>query len=512
MSYAASMTQETSALLQQHLARTDAQEDVCFALWRPSRGSERITALIADPVLPDGGDRNVHGNASFNGQYLARAASIAADAGAGLVLLHSHPGGIAWQGMSPDDVNAEQGSAARVKAMTGIPLVGLTLATRDGGWSARFWAKTGPREWERCDCEVVKVVGPCLRPTYHPELRPAPVFREELTRTLSAWGDDTQAALARLRVGVIGLGSVGSIVAEALARMGIQHIRLIDFDAIERLNLDRVLHARNPHVIEGLAKVELARRALLESATAADPRIDALEWSVVEEEGFRAALDCDVLFSCVDRPWPRAVLNLIAYAHLIPVVDGGIIVSRTKRGRMRGADWRAHIAAPGRACLECLGQYNPGLVQMEREGRLDDPSYIERLAEDDPLRRNENVFAFSLGCASLEISQFISMIAAPAGIADYGAQMYHLAPGSLDHDHSTCDSRCPYAGPLHARGDAAAIIVTARHQAAADARDMRRETTGSRTMRRSGRSSAIRLMFRSRRLRNLARRASGSNR
>jgi len=468
------MTQGTHDVLHEHLARADGQEDICFALWRPSRGAGRTTALIGEPILSEDGDRNVHGNASFNGRYLARAAAIAADAGAGLALLHSHPGGAGWQGMSADDISAESGSAARVKTMTAMPLIGLTLATRDGGWSARFWEKAGPREWERHDCEVVKVVGPRLRATFHPQLRPAPAFREELARTVSAWGEETQATLARLRIGVIGLGSVGSIVAEALARMGIQHIRLMDFDAIERLNLDRVLHARGADVLEGLAKVELARRALVESATAADPQVDALEWSVVEEKGFRAALDCDMLFSCVDRPWPRAALNLIAYAHLIPVVDGGIVVSRTRRGRMRGADWRAHIAAPGRACLECIGQYNPGLVQMEREGRLDDPSYIERLADDDPLRRNENVFAFSLGCASLEIAQFISMVVVPAGIASYGAQMYHLATGTLAHDHAVCGDRCLYAGPWQGRGDTTGIVVTGSHGAAAAAREQRR--------------------------------------
>jgi molybdopterin-synthase adenylyltransferase len=468
VSYSAALSSATNEALRDHLVREDGQEDLCFALWRPSTGSERTSALVSQPILPLPGERNVHGNVSFEGQYLVRAAGLAAEASAGLALLHTHPGGRGWQGMSADDVHAEQTNAPRVRALTGLPLLGLTLAGRDGGWSARLWEKVAPREYERRDCENVRVVGSELRLTFHPQLRPPPAFREELTRTISAWGEDAQANLARLRVGVVGLGSVGSIVAESLARMGIAHIRLLDFDAIETLNLDRVLNARASQV--GAAKVIAAAEALRSSATAASPRIDALEWSVVEPEGFAAALDCDVLFSCVDRPWPRAVLNLIAYAHLIPVVDGGIVVSRTRRGRMRGADWRAHIAAPGRRCLECLGQYDPASVALEREGRLDDPSYIEHLSDDDPLRRNENVFVFSVGCAGLELSQFVSMVIAPGRIADVGAQMYHLSNGELDNDYRICEAGCLYSEQLVANGDRTGTVVTSRHEVAEQAR------------------------------------------
>jgi hypothetical protein len=64
-------------------------------------------------ILPLPGERNVHGNASFEPAFLERAMSEAAAEGAGLALLHSHPLGKGWQGMSRDDVRAEQGNAGR---------------------------------------------------------------------------------------------------------------------------------------------------------------------------------------------------------------------------------------------------------------------------------------------------------------------------------------------------------------------------------------------------------------
>jgi hypothetical protein len=329
--YAAALTTETDRELARHLTRADQQEDLCFALWRPSRGAARVTALVQEPILPGAGDRRVHGNASFEAAFYERAVALALERGAGLAFLHSHPGGRGWQDMSHDDVAAESGKAAQTLAATGLPLVGLTLATGDGGWSARLWEKTAPRTYLRRDCESVRVVGERLAITYDDRQRPRPSFRPELARTVSAWGEETQARLARLRVGIVGAGSVGALVAEALARTGIEHIRLIDFDSVERVNRDRLLYTSGRDVALGRAKVESLARALRRSATAAHPRIDAVELSVVEPDGFRAALDCDVLFSCVDRPWPRYVLNLIGYAHLLPIVDGGIAVSRAPR-------------------------------------------------------------------------------------------------------------------------------------------------------------------------------------
>jgi hypothetical protein len=235
--------------------------------------------------------------------------------------------------MSGDDIRAEQGHAAATKGATGLPRVGLTLGT-DGAWSARFWEKTAPRTYVRRWCASVRVVGDRLSTRFHDALVPPPSILEEWNRTVSAWGETVQADLARRHVGIVGAGSVGAIVAEALARTGVGRITLIDFDTIERVNLDRLLHATRLDALLHRSKVACLGRALRQSATARPFTVNEIDRSIVEEDGFRAALDCDLLFSCVDRPWPRFALNLTAYAHLIPVVDGGIRIEVTRQQRL----------------------------------------------------------------------------------------------------------------------------------------------------------------------------------
>ena len=473
-SYSVAMTEEVNGQATRHLLRDDGQEDLCFALWHPSRGKTRTTALLQKVILPQDGERRVHGNTSFLPRYFERAVGEAAAAHAGLAFLHSHLGP-GWQGMSGDDVRAEQGHAGASQGATCLPLVGLTLGT-DGAWSARFWVKTGPRTYARRWCTNVRVVGKRLAVTHADELIPRPRFKEGLRRTVSSWGEEVQANLARLRIGIIGAGSVGSIVAEALVRTGIQRIILIDFDTVERVNLDRLLHASHEDVVMHRSKVATLARGLKKSATADDFQVEEMEWSVGEEEGFRAALDCDVLFCCVDRPWGRSVLNFVAYAHLIPVIDGGVRVEADKQRELRRADWKAHIASPGRRCLECLEQYDPGLVAADRDGYLDDPTYISGLPEGHPVRRNENVFAFSLSAASFEILQMLLMVVAPFGIADAGQQTYHFIPGILDEPgFEPCKEGCPYPG-LTAKGDTTGLVVTGRHVHAEKVRAVRQRS------------------------------------
>ena len=419
-----------------HLLRKDGQEDVAFGLWYPSKGNRRLTALVHEIILPLEGDRQVHENVSFNPQYLMRALQRAMDTKSGLILMHSHLGP-GWQDMSFDDIVAENRNSGTAFTATDLPLLGMTLGT-DGAWSGRFWRWIGPRSYERAWCSNVRVVGQKLRITEHPVLSPRPAANNEQERTVGVWGDEGHETINSLRIGIVGLGSVGSLVCEALARQGIQEIVLIDFDKIHARNLDRTAGATRRDL--GRPKVNVAADHAQRCSTANRLSVTTSTSSVVEEVGFRAAFDCDAIFCCVDRPWGRQVLNHIAYAHLVPVVNGGILV-RVRGKRLVGADWHVHTVGPGRRCMECWKAYDPADVGLEKEGMLDDPSYLKQLDPSHPILRHENVFPFSMNVAALEFQQLASMMISP--VPNVGDQNGHFITGGFDRTNDTqCEPNC----------------------------------------------------------------------
>lgn len=436
------MSGEISDALTNFLQREDGQENICFALYRRAEGSRRITGLIFEVLWPLSGDRNVHGNASFNPRYLQRALAVASAKGCGIALLHSHPLGVGWQDMSPDDIIAERSTAPAVFGATGLPLVGLTQAG-DHTWSARFWIREAPRQFARSDCSRVRIAGDSFRINFNDALAPKPVHTEQQIRTVSAWGDECQSDMARLTVGIVGGGSVGGIVAEGLARMGVRRLVVIDPDVIEPHNLDRLTYATGGDI--GQLKVDVLGSYLESATTSDDFDVSSVPLSLSAQVALSEALNCDVIFSCVDRPWGRHLLNQISYAHLVPVIDGGIAVRTNKLGRLASADWRSHVAAPGRACLRCLGQYDLGLVQAEREGALENQRYIDGLPTGHPFRSRENVFPFTIACASRLLLQFVSMVIEPLGQNSFGAEHYHFVGDFWEPKRRPlCVEECPF--------------------------------------------------------------------
>lgn len=435
--------------LLQHFERGDLQEDLCFAVWHPSTGATRRTALIGEIVLPVDGDRELHGNVSYNPAYFARSLDLAVARGAGLAFMHSHPTP-GWQGMSKPDVLAERDRLAYPAGATGLPLVGLTAGT-DGHWSARFWCRDG-RSMVRHWCRQVRVIGPqSYTAYYNDDATPPGARRNILRRTFDTWGITAQATIARLTVGIVGLGSVGAIVAESLARIGVSRFTLIDPDTVEEHNLDRLLHGTVDDV--GALKVHLAKHAVERAATADDVSVLGLPMSVHQEAAYNAALDCDVIFSCVDRPVARDVLNYLGITHLIPVVDGGVAVeTKPTDHRLLSAHWRAHLVTPYHRCMRCNGQYDTSMVVMELDGSLADPAYIATLPVQDR-DRNQNVFPFSLSAAALEVNLMLRYLLAEDWWPIVKQQDHQFVAGTLQVLNEECQPHCPFLR-RRARGDA----------------------------------------------------------
>lgn len=440
-------------------------------MWMPSTGLERLTAILQDPILPLEGERRVHGNASFEAAYVLRAAQEAAREGKGLAFMHSHPVGTGWQALNEPDRVAEARIANLSRELTGLPLVGLTLAG-DRRWSARVWHGVG-REVVPRPCESVRVIGDVLSVTFNEAISPVPPVSKEQVRTVHTWGEETQGTIARLRVAVAGTGSVGMVIADVLARTGIESIGIFDFDTVETHNLDRLRGAGSLDARLARSKAHLAERLLADGSTAATPNHQIHELSICEPEGFERLLDFDLIFSCVDRPWPRHVLNRMAYADLIPVVEGGLSAFRNSDDGLRNAYWRSTVVRPGRPCLACLGQYDLALVQVERDGSLEDPSYMANLPPDSPLKRRENVAAFSTSVASSLLEQFVSYVASPSGMGDPGPLRYSARDHSVELDSTDCADDCQFQESIGC-GDTR-LDPTSRHLAAEGARRERAE-------------------------------------
>jgi hypothetical protein len=217
----------------------------------------------------------------------------------------------------------------------------------------------------------------------------------------------------------------------------------MDYDIIKELNRDRMIGTTRTDARRRRRKVDVAYRQMSIAATADQPRFRRYPMSICTPEGLAHALDYDVIFSCVDRPWPRAVLNTIAYADLIPVIDGGLTLAVFPDGQMRSGSWRAHTLVPGRPCMLCTRQLNATDIQLDRQGLLDDPSYIEQSGRERTSGA-PNVAAYSASVSAALLAQFVSLTAHPGRRGVSPPLRYLLSTHSLHALTDTTGEYCQY--------------------------------------------------------------------
>lgn len=134
------------------------------------------------------------------------------------------------------------------------------------------------------------------------------------------YGRDAQQRFASARVGVVGLGGVGSWAVEALARSGIGQLSLWDLDDICVSNTNRQLCATQSQL--GQFKVQV----LADRCRDINPEIHVdAHWAFItpEQMPLAALQACDVVIDAIDSVGAKVALIDCLTRHSIPFVMTG---------------------------------------------------------------------------------------------------------------------------------------------------------------------------------------------
>ena len=139
-------------------------------------------------------------------------------------------------------------------------------------------------------------------------------------RNCAALSPEERAALAEKRIAIVGCGGLGGLVIEALARIGVGHLRVIDGDVFEESNLNRQLLCTEDALGREKALVAVERVRAINSEVDAVPLVAYLEEGNAAE--LLAGVDCVV--DCLDNLEARFWMAHACQRLGIPVVYGAI--------------------------------------------------------------------------------------------------------------------------------------------------------------------------------------------
>jgi adenylyltransferase/sulfurtransferase len=161
-------------------------------------------------------------------------------------------------------------------------------------------------------------------------------------------GEEGQRRLLDSHVTLCGCGALGTVLANALVRAGVGHLRLVDRDFIETNNLQRQVLFDEHDVAENLPKAEAAARKL--AAVNSGVHVEPVVTDIDRTNILDLVEDCDLILDGTDNFEIRYLINDVAVKLGKPWVYGGCL----------GSHGQTMTILPGETpCLRCVFEAAP---------------------------------------------------------------------------------------------------------------------------------------------------------
>ncbi|MCY4611585.1 MAG: ThiF family adenylyltransferase [Gammaproteobacteria bacterium] len=323
----------------------------------------------------------------------------------------------------------------------GIPVGALVFGRRSV--AADVWLPDGTRR----PLGTYRVIGQTIMRLYSD---PQSVSGASLAhdRQVRMFGTAGQAVLGMSKVAVVGLGGVGSLVAEYLARLGVGHLVLIDPDSIEGTNLSRVVGATAADIKVGLPKTKIAVRHAREMAI--DTVIDAISEDVTKESVAETLRDCDFIFLAADSMRARLLVNALVHQYLIPAVQIGAKIRPNTSGLLEDTMSAVRHIRPRYGCLWCNGLIDP--VQLAIEAKTDEERKDQAYGVNAP---NPSVITLNAVAAAHAVNDFLfDFLSIRSQKNEAAYQHFHFLKGEVKRVIPRRDSNCSECEHRFGMGDA----------------------------------------------------------
>ena len=165
-------------------------------------------------------------------------------------------------------------------------------------------------------------------------------------------------------ISIVGVGGLGSVVAEHLIHMGFHEINLIDPDVLEMSNLNRVVGAYYEDAEQKRYKVDVVKRHL----THINPKATVLacKKDVHDKEAESVLALSDWIIVATDNHSSRLKVQELSVKYFVPLLSLGVNIT-VKGNKIEDMSGEVITARVGDyLCLQCLNRIHPIQVASER--------------------------------------------------------------------------------------------------------------------------------------------------